>query len=218
MAIALVTSQSSVFGASGGTTGNNTTTGATLIVVCLSYQQSAGANLSDSKGNTWTRLTLYEGSGSQAGVVFYYCSSPTVGTSHTFTTTSHFCGLNMFAFSGTRTATTPKDQENGQFVASLSSSVTPGSITPTADGCVLLTTVMNYNGTAPTLPTSYTGFTYTTSTAFAGGAGYLIQTTATAANPSWTGMTVGNNGACNVVSFFAPAAAATGNSNFFAFF
>jgi hypothetical protein len=217
MAIAAVITQASQFGGTGGTTAAINTTGANLIVVGLTYRQNGGANLSDSKGNTWTQLTKYEGSGAQSGVVFYYCASPTVGSGHTFTTTSIFCGLCVGAFSGARTSS-PSDQQNGQFVVTLGTTLTPGSIAPSVNNCVVLTTCMNFNGTAPIVPTGYTSIgTWPTSTAFAGGCAYKIQTTASTENPSWGNMNAGSNGAANIASFFPPAIV-NNNSGFFMFF
>lgn len=218
-AIALVTSAKVEFSTSTTNTVGVNTTGATLIVIGLTYRQTQGAHVSDSKGNTWTMCTKYEGSGSQAGVVFFYCVNPTVGSGHTFNNTdgggtSNFGGVTMYAFSGTATSS-PKDQENGQFISVLGSTATPGSITPSANGYVVLTTCMNYNGSAPTMPTGYTGYTWTTATAFAGGSGYKIQTTASAENPSWGNMNVGSNAAVNVISFKVYTAPSSGTNGAF---
>lgn len=204
-AIALVVQTYTVASTAAVQTASVTTTGATLIVAAVTYRQTQGAHFSDSKGNTWTQCTKYEGSGSQSGVVFYYCVNPTVGTNHAFLTSDgggniNFGGIVVFAFSGTATSS-PKDQENGQFISVLGSSATPGSITPSANNYVVLTGCMNYNGSAPTIPPGYSGQNWTTATAFAGGAAYLIQTTATAANPAWANMNAGSNGAVNVISF-----------------
>lgn len=212
-AITLTASANTVYATTTVSTSAVNTTGASLIVVGLTYRQTQGPHISDSKGNTWTICTKYEGSGSQSGVVFYYCVNPTVGSGHTFSNTdgggtANFGGISVFAFSGTATSS-PKDRENGQFIDPLGATATPGSITPSANNYVVLTTCMNWNGTAPTIPTGYTGFNWTTATAFAGGCGYKIQTTASAENPSWGNMNSGSNGAVNVISFKVASTAVT---------
>lgn len=220
MAISVVVTQASQFGASGGTTSGINTTGADLIVVALEYQKSAGANISDSKGNTWTQLTKYEETSSNSAVVFYYCSNPTVGSGHTFTTTSHFCGVGIVAVSGSRTATTPKDQETGSTGGTSSNPQGPGSITPSVDGCLVVASFYQATtGSAPSLPSGYTSVgTWATGTAFLGGVAYQIQSTATATNPGWGPGNVGATYATNVVSFMPPAVAPTTNGKFFQFF
>lgn len=216
--IAAIITQSTVFGVTGGTTAGITTTGADLGIVALTYYKAAGANISDSKGNTWTQLTKYEASVNNAAVVIYYCSNPTVGTSHTFTTTSHFCGVNIAFFSGSRTATSPFDQETGREDSSGGSSVAVGSITPSVSSCVFVTLVMqNAAVGAPTIPSGYTSIgTYATGTAFAGGAAYKITTTAGAENPSW-GVSTLANAMLDQADFMPPVVAATNSLLFLSF-
>jgi hypothetical protein len=75
------------------------TTGATLIVINLSGLANA-ATVSDSKTNTWTRLSFYNQGGS--GTNLYYALNPTVGSGHTFSVGSSaiFPALHVAAFSG----------------------------------------------------------------------------------------------------------------------
>lgn len=210
--IAIVASNNTQFAApASATSASMNSTGATLIVIMCTYRTAQSyPTITDSKSNIWTRINNYDGgSGNVSGVAAYYCSNPIVGTGHTFTETgANYGAISVFACSGTRTASTPLDQQNGQYIATLGATATPGSITPSANNCIVFSGVMNYNGSAPTMPSGYTaGFTWTTSTAYAGGAGYQIQTTATATNPSWGNMNAGANGAVNIVSFFEPASA-----------
>lgn len=216
-AITMTASANTVFSTATVSTSAISPSSPSLVVVGLTYRQSQGAHIADNRGNTWTQCTKYEGSGNQSGVVFYYCVNPTIGAGLTICNTdgggtSNFGGISVFAFSGTATSS-PLDQQNGKFTASVSASETPGSITPTGNDYVVLTTCMNYNGAAPTIPSGYSGFNWTTATAFAGGCGYKIQTTAAAENPSWGNMNTGGNAALNVISFkvyTAPAAATNG--------
>lgn len=178
--------QSTVFGSGGGTTASVNTTGVNLIVVVLTYYTSLGANLTDNKGNTYTGLTAY--SDNNMAVKVYYCISPTVGSGHTFSTTSSFCGVNVWY--GASTGTPAYNSQLSGNSQNTSGAITPGSITPSLNNCLLIGGFGSFNGSTsggPAYPTSFTGIgRYTTSTAEAGNAWYEIQTSATARNPSVT--------------------------------
>ena len=180
-------STSAVFGLGGGTTSSIATTGAKLIVVGIWWNRAGGAsaaNLTDSKGNTWTKLT--EQDNINIGTVLYYCISPAVGPGHTFSTTSNFVGIGVLAV--TDTGTPFFDQESGAN-QNASGNLQPGSITPSVNNCLVVTAFGSFNGITsggPAIPTGYTQVARnTTSTAEAGGMGYKIQTTASAENPTW---------------------------------
>lgn len=196
-----IISVNGVFGASGGTTSAIDTTGAELLVAGIWCLTSAGENLSDSKGNTWTKLTSQINFGMD--VVLYYCINPTVGSGHTFSTTSHFVGVGVAAFSSTGSGPT-YDTQNGAN-QNASGNLQPGSITPAVNGSVVVTAFGSFNGSTsggPAIPTNYIGVARnTTSTAEAGGLGFWIQTTATATNPTWN-----DNGSseCAVIASWKP--------------
>lgn len=209
MALAVTTTQNTQFGSSGGTSASLDTTGCTLLVVSLVYQKVGGSNLTDSKGNTWTALTSYEGP-SSCGAQIYYCDNPTVGTGHTFSTTSKLGGLTVFGITGE--ASSAYDVENGQFENTGLSSFGPGNVTPSNNGSILITSVYQQSaGGSATLPTGYTGYTWAVGTAFPGGAGYKIQGTATTENPTWT-ISSSADAVANV-AVFKPVAAAAGRTN-----
>lgn len=219
MAISVILNTNAI-SATGGTTTGADTSGADLIVVALEYYKASGSNLSDSKGNTWTALTDYQNASANSAVRIYYCSNPTVGASHTFSTTSDFSGLCVLAVSGARTASTPFDQEIGTTGGTSGATQGPGSITPSVDGCLVVTGIYQNaaGGTSPTIPSGYTSMgVWPTATAFTGGAAYQIQTTATATDPQWTPGISSTNYAVNAASFMPPAAAVTANGNFFLF-
>lgn len=220
MAISIVVTQAFQFGGSGGTSTGINTTGADLIVVALEYRKASGSNLSDSKGNVWTALTDYQEASSNSAVRMYYCSNPTVGSGHTFTTTSTFSGIGVVAVSGSRTATSPFDQQNGSTGGTSSNPQGPGSITPSVNGCLVVTGFYQATtGSAPSLPSGYNLVgTWPTATAFLGGVAYVIQTTATATNPGWGPGNVGATYATNVASFMPPAVAPTTDGKFFFLF
>ncbi len=220
MAIAAVITQSTVYGGAGGTGAAIDTRGSNLIMVALTYHTTAGANLSDNQSNVWTQLTAHISAATAgAGAVIFYCSNPTVSATHTFSTTSHFCGVNVLAVSGART-TSPFDQESGTDTTTLGTNPThiePGSITPSVSSCVFLTCVTNFNGSTPVIPTGYTSIgTYPTATAEGGGAAYIILTNSTAQNGSWTNMCNTCAQAVAQANFMPPATTNTGA--FFTFF
>ena len=208
MAIAAVVTQSGVFGVAGGTTSAIDTTGSSGIVGGIWWNNGVGnlvlANFTDSKSNTWTKLTEQFQPGPNISAVLYYCANPTVGTSHTFSTTSHFVGIGVLALSGTNTSSF-FDLQNGTSAGS-GGNIQPGSITPSQNGEVVVSAFGSFNGTSPSMPTGYTQVAAnTTSTAEAGGMGYKIQTTAAAENPTWN--STGSNQAVVIASFKAAGTA-----------
>ena len=94
------------------------TTGADLIVINTAtfITSDRGVAVTDSKGNTWTPLTQYDGSDSTTRL--YYSLNPTVGTGHTFTATSTgtvavvYPSIQVSAWSGAHD-TASYDVENG---------------------------------------------------------------------------------------------------------
>jgi len=204
-AIALV-AQVSGTGASTFTTGSVDTSGANLLTIALTEASNGAATISDSKSNTWTKLT--EQCASTPCVVIYYAKNATVGSGHTFTATgsSFFAVLGASAWSGADT-TAPFDQENGTGGGSMASGQQPGSVTPTTDGQVVVS-AMGWNDTRNI--TSVTGSTqlnendFTGGVNYGGGSAYVIQTTAAAVNPAWN-WTGGNVAGEVVVATFKAA-------------
>lgn len=186
-----VSSVSEVIGQNGGSTSAIDTTGANLIVLTVPYYPLLGGTptVSDSKGNSWTALTLQA---NQGAVRLYYCVSPIVGSGHTFTATGTdiYATIDVLAFSGA--SASPYDQESGSAFDS------PGSITPPQDGCLLVTASSNNGGTT-SVDSGFTGFThdFTPGSHMGGGIAYLIQSAAAAVNPTWTG----SNAVCVMASF-----------------
>lgn len=186
------------------------TTGANLLVLSVSDSNSVAiGTVSDSKGNTWTPRTAY--SGATARTKLFYVASPTVGSGHTFTytVTGSFPTICVIAFAGAHA--TPYDTENGfAQTSSPGGTINPGSITPSEDNCVLVSSLMALDNNAGS--TIDSGFTISNTVNFAGGAhyegamAYIIQTTATAKNPTWSGIETGALAAATVASFKAAAA------------
>lgn len=202
----------SASGNAGVTTSGIDTTGADLIVVSVSWYivdtPIGSLTFSDSKSNTWTRLTDSTGGGVAANVL-YYCQSPTVGSGHTFTTNGAYVSVCVAAFSGSTSS--PFDVQNGSGAAGGAGTIQPGSITPTVDNELVM---CGFCGGAGTSPVSIDGgFTKIVeepvSSSFGGAIAYLIQTTAAAANPTWTLSASGSSKATRIASFKAAAGGTT---------
>lgn len=200
MAIALVSNTIAGTAANGGTTGAINTTGASLLIVGLSWSSNSGTTpppVTDSKSNTWTRLTAQEPTppNTDSYSVIYYAKNPTVGSGHTFTAslTNSFPTIGVQAFSGVDTSS-PFDVENGTainhaFTADITS-VQPGSVTPSNDGSLIVTVLSNYIDSSNSDRSINQSFTISDQLGFvttiAMGMAYQIQTTATARNPTWS--------------------------------
>lgn len=197
MSIALV-AHTSASGSSTFTSSGINTSGATLLVANITYFNSnATGQLTDSLGNTWTALPRQFNSDT-AGQLFY-CSNPTVGSGHTFTVTNGaFSSLQVAAFSGV-IQLAPLDVSAGS--ASSASSVQAGSVTPTNANSLVIAAIAFRNTVSLTGIGS--GFTITDTvnpgSVIAGSLAYLIQTSATAENPTWTLSGSANYGAANAV-------------------
>lgn len=199
-------------GASPLTTSAINTTGADIIFVSVSAQVgSLALAITDSKTNlSWTELT--EKATADARIVIYYHKNPTVGSGHTFTATIAGAATNpvitVLACSGSNTSS-PADQETG--ATNTSTSIQPGSITPTTDNQVVVTAVTSGGGGSPTFAIDGCYSTQITdSTGNAGGnyahaMAYCIQTTAGATNPTWS--TWSSSAGAAVISSFKAAAA-----------
>jgi len=187
MAIAKVVSVYKSGGSGGGTSSAVDTTGATGIYIGYALYDNPGTvSVSDSKGNTYTALTQSGGVGSY--VRLYYCQNPTVGASHTFTVTGTaiFVAFGALAVSGSLTASS-FDVESGGTASS--TTVQPGSVTPSQDNEILVTAVsFNVINTA-SINSSFTldgQLNYSIGVNIGLGLAFKIQTTAGAENPTWT--------------------------------
>lgn len=187
MAIALVAHVGAV-----STTSNNVTsaaidtTGANLLVLVLSDSDGSTV-ISDSKSNTWT--SAVGPTGPSPKVRIFYAKNPTVGTGHTFTGTSSakFPSIYASAFSGADT-TAPLDQINSA-TSPGAASLQPGSVTPSANGELLVTGFTTNSSDTMSIGSSFTLLDQHGTVggqAFGGGSAYLVQATAAAINPTWS--------------------------------
>lgn len=164
------------------------TTGATLIVVSVSWYNPGGTPaVSDSEGNTWTGLTAV-GAGDYR-VRLYYCVSPTTDAAHTFTAAQAgtFPVIGVAAFSGVDTGD-PLDQESAGGTVAGGASLQPGSVTPDEDDCLVVTALATDPGNTHTINGGYAEVSVDQSGGnnIGGAIGYLIQTSAAATNPTWS--------------------------------
>lgn len=211
MTIALVAGANvSITGAAnGGTSAAIDTSGASLLIFHLSHYFATATSVSDSKGNTWTGLTA-QGSDEPRSRIFY-AENPTVGTNHTFTITgvgSYSTG-EVAGFSGAAT-TTVADQETGA-VVNPGTTLSTGSITPSENNCLVVAGLsVNKDGSPYAINASMTitdQFDYESGVNEGGALAYIVQTTAAAINPQWSGFASGA-AAATIASFKAAGGAA----------
>jgi hypothetical protein len=177
----------------GGTSASRDTTGADTLFVAVSRLTSESPVLSDSKSNTWTliRTQADTGGGGLVSTDLYRSATPAnVGTGHTFSLSlGTFASLAMSPFAGGATSSID-DQENSTGGGG-ASTISTGSITPSVDNTLVITGIMTSEGTdASSINGSFTlpaaAHVSSTGSNFGAGLAYLIQTTAAAANPTWT--------------------------------
>jgi hypothetical protein len=190
----LVDSITAPLGFDGGTTGAMTTTGANLLVACVSSHANAQDPLEirDSKYNSWTLAAWSYGAMDGHIRLFYSVPTPvSVGADHTFTIEGRgtMASIDVMAWAGATAS--PLDQTAGKFKAG--TSIEPGPVFPTEDNELLISCLTNYNDPSHSSRSINGGFiidgqvgdsTNPYSTSLAGA--YLVQTTKTEANPTWS--------------------------------
>jgi hypothetical protein len=160
------------------------TTGCTLFVVTIFGVVVAGT-LSDSASNTWTEVSSADPTTRTSKV--FYVASPTTSATHTFTYTasSVFGSIIVSGYSGTHTSPLDDQATNSNDSAA---SLQAGQVDPTEDDELIVAC----SGFGASVSQSIDGgFTIRQQTATDGnGVGAaiadLIQTSAAAANPTWS--------------------------------
>lgn len=176
------------------------TTGATLLVMGVSKFGSNPTPV-DSYSNTWLELTEYTNALTSS---IWYAANPTVGAGHTFNYGGSATTACVMAFSGIAT-TSPLDQQNGN-ASGGPATTQPGSITPSGSGYLIVTQISwnTFTGSA-SINDSFTitdQIGYTGSN-FGAAAGYYVQPTAGAINPTWTLDSTAANVTTSIASFVA---------------
>lgn len=186
MSIALVTSASARSASGTATTTPVDTTGASLIAILITCAITGTITVTDNKSNTITFINTVSSSTGRSAL--YYILNPTVGAGHTFTVAGpSFRTIAVMAFSGIDT-TAPLDKSNQAF-ANSGTSGSAGSITPAANGELIVAGIGLGNSSAWSIDS---GFTNVISTDFGSGAwfatqfAYFVQPTAAAINPTWS--------------------------------
>lgn len=198
-------------------------TGASLLTATVGWAKGGSTPvITDSLGNTWTKLTT---AGPALPTLFvdsciWYAKNPTVGASQTLTSTAavnNFQTVTFQAWSGVDT-TAPFDVEN--VGTGVTTTVQPGSVTPANAGSLIVSSMSPPDQSSGTVSIN-SGFTildgapYLLSTAEGSYIGYLIQLTAAAVNPQWSGFTAGatTNVAASSIAVFKSAAPPPANTN-----
>lgn len=166
----------------------NTTSTQFLMATETDFQAIAAGTLYDNQGNTYT-LDRTDNDGSVARYRTYhaYVLFPNAATviSYSITATAYVT-LAVSSWNGVA-LTNPVDATAGQGLSAAVSG-TPGSVTPSMNGCLIYTAVNARNSGSPTIAGGYTTIVsrpFINVTQFATGVAYLIQTTAAAANQTW---------------------------------
>jgi hypothetical protein len=203
-------------GINGGTSTGHDTSGADTVFISVSHQVALASTV-DSNGNTWTEIRTQD-SGSGVKDTLFRLGTPaapaTVGPGHTFTVTgtSGNIGIAVVGFAGGATSNVD-DQENSAG-ALFGSTIAPGSITPTVDN----TLVISGAACSDVNPNSINGgFTVAASRADGGfslgvGIAYLVQTSAAAANPTWTLSGSATHEVATIANFKAAAGGGGGST------
>jgi hypothetical protein len=145
-------------------------------------------------GNTWVQCGSDNVSAANSSfhIGIWYAASANVGANHTFpaNTIPGYSYFYVVAYSNG--SASPCDTAATAFNAgggSPANSLSTGSVTPATSGELVLTFPLCYQGTAASTNTINGGFTAVDAGYLSGplwsSTGYLIQTAATAANPTW---------------------------------
>lgn len=177
------------------TTSAQNGTGANFIAACVTtYSASCtGATVSDSINGTWsTHGTNYSNSsGSTSNSCLWYKANASVNSSMTVSAvlTGGYAQVAAAWFSNVATSS-PLDQEAGKGTTSTTTDQ-PGSITPGQANELLLSCTGRQSQFTGSATVSGSGFSVTDSIVGASpngqatGMAYVVQTSATAANPTW---------------------------------
>lgn len=185
----LVASTVKTGSANGSTSSAIDSTGANLLVVTASWYNAPTTEptLTDSKSNTWTKLTT--ATNGQQSVAIWYCVPTSVGSSHTFTFagTSSFTGFAAYAFSGADASAFVQESSiigSGASVAF--------QIDPAAEDVVIIAAVNNVTNTSSvSVSDSFNlqNSAYSAGNSIAHSSAYKINEGSAVATPtiSWTG-------------------------------
>jgi hypothetical protein len=173
------------------TTGSIDTSGCTLLILGLtSFVTAASTAPTDSKSNVWQLVANRDPGGAGAArVEIWVCYRPIVGSGHTFShnVTNSYPAITVYGYDIDFVPLIP-DQANSNTNASTTTLAT-GSVTPTLNNELLITVATINNVGWSSIDGGFTingNIVGITGQRFTHAMAYLVQTTATAANPTWT--------------------------------
>ncbi len=188
-------------GVGGTTTAIDTSTADILIFGGASYGPGSGETLSDFLSNMWSGLTQQTDTFNITGRQ-YYAKNAIVGGSETFTFTGTgiYPSCCVMALSGSDLSD-PFDQENG--ATTNGTSLATGSVTPSTDNQILIAFLAFDTAGTISVDGGFTGLIQTNASGSNEGSAmaYLIQTTATAANPTFTSSGSSGHMAATIATF-----------------
>jgi hypothetical protein len=166
-------------------------TGGDFIDLSVSYLTGTVPTIADNKGNTYgSPIGTPPSAGGLVSNAQWRVQNATCGTGHTFTVThpGSFLALAVKVFAGVATSSADDQTPVGNATTG-QGTIAPGSLTPSVNDTLVVTSAMCSDGQS--LASINGGFTIgpsvpATGSNFGCGIAYLIQTTATAANPTWT--------------------------------
>lgn len=166
------------------TTANGNSTGATLLIVAVSFFIGAGDGvLTDAKGNTWVPLTGQNAS--TPYVRLYYCENPIVGSGHWFRWTAVGTNLGCISAWGFENAGAYDARESG--ATGLVETLQPGSLTPSEPNCLVFIALGSQTNGGDSVNSGFTIGTRIPNTAnhISLSAAWLVQEAAAAVNPTY---------------------------------
>ena len=161
-------------------------TGADFLVVAIGGFRAKFVStvVTDNKGNEFFPMT--SSSDDNASALIYYCSNPTVGSSHTFTYSEAgtYPSITAIAFSSVGCLET--QNWSGHLA---SNTVSTGSVTAASDGSLFIVAGCAQAGTFSSIDSSFTlenANAYSANVSMGSCMAYKIQTTASSENPTLT--------------------------------
>ena len=191
----------------------NKTAGGTTTLTVVHVAQYKGGTLTppqDSQSNLYiTALTGKAGPVETYSKLFYKVN-PSCGASHSWTVsnTGIYASFQVANFMGTDTSS-PYESESGNTSAASASTIAPGSVTPAADGS-LVVTGFSWNTSSSAVATIDGSFVVSDQSVYGAGEGgalaYLLSSSG-AANPTWTIAPNTSNDRSSTLAVFKAAAA-----------
>lgn len=185
------------------------TVGDSLLVACVIGDggQGTGQNVSDNRNTGWTRVATPQILGT-THIELWYDLITSANASTTITYSGNFSYIAVASFAGTATSSVTDGSAIGD-TAAFSTSIQPGPITPSqANGLLVSCFGADFVGGTPVVNGSFTITNSINTSNDQGALAYLIQTSAAAANPTWSGYSTTSSMA-NMQAFKDTAAAPT---------